>query len=71
MTKEQNLDLLWVDCFDYQSNTMTMAEIVFRSRRSETKPAITETKNSEIFKNSEFFIPLRQAFVVFYFVWLG
>ncbi len=50
MTKEHNVDLLWVDCFDYQSNTVIMAELVLRSRRSETNPAITESKNSEIFK---------------------
>ena len=72
MTKEHNVDLLWVDCFNYQSNTVIIAEFVFRrSWHSETNPAITETKNSEIIKKSEFFLPQRQAFVVFCFVWLG
>ena len=32
MKKEHNVARLWVDCFDYQSNTVILAELVFRGR---------------------------------------
>ena len=32
MKIEHNVARLWVDCFDYQSNTVILGELVFRGR---------------------------------------
>jgi len=32
MKIEHNVARLWVDCFDYQSNTVILVELVFRGR---------------------------------------
>ncbi len=53
------------DNHDYQTNIVIIAELVFRSRRSETKPTIPDMQNSEILRNRSFFMPLWHAFVVF------
>ncbi len=40
MKIEHNVARLWVDCLDYQSNTVILAELVLRGRRNETNPTI-------------------------------
>jgi hypothetical protein len=64
---------LWVDNTDYQSNTVMLGELFLIGWRSEMKPTIPSTKNSEIVKKSEFFYALMARFcsLLYCFVWLG
>jgi len=41
--KEQNVARLWVDCFDYQSNTVILVELVLRGRPQPVHKACHES----------------------------
>ena len=41
---------LWVDCFDYQSNTVILAELVFRGRPQPVHKACHESDRLFCFK---------------------
>jgi hypothetical protein len=50
MKIEQNVARLWVDCFDYQSNTVIIAELVFRGRPQPVHKACHESDELFCFK---------------------
>jgi hypothetical protein len=55
MKIEYNVANLWVDCIDYQSNTVMLGELFLIGWRSEMKPTIPKTKLRNLTK-SEFFL---------------
>jgi len=50
MKKEHNVARFWVDCFDYQSNTVIIAELVLRGRPQPVHKACHESDRLFCFK---------------------
>jgi hypothetical protein len=50
MKIEHNVARLWVDCFDYQSNTVIIAELVLRGRPQPVHKACHESDRLFCFK---------------------
>jgi len=50
MKIEYNVARLWVDCFDYQSNTVILAELVFRGRPQPVHKACHDSDKLFCFK---------------------
>ena len=64
----------WVDCFDYQSNTVILAELVFRGRPQPVHNlACNKQQKLRNLTKSEFFYALVARFcsLLYCFLWLG
>ena len=64
---------LWVDCFDYQSNTVILAALVFRGQPQPVHNLACNKhkKTPKSYEIGVFLCPLWQAFVVFCTVFCG